>query len=87
MKKSELIQKLEDELDCITTMSQIHSDDVSWLANNIMELLEKVGMTPPPYVAVFATGKKCVHNDDFARDTILTRSWEPEENEVSHATK
>ena len=71
--------KRSDAIDIIDGILIDHNLPVlNGAAKEILAALERAGMTPPSYQAVFATGKKYVADRDFASDTFFAKGWEPE---------
>ena len=85
MKRSDMVliisEKIQKQMHLIN--SQLQREHPKMLCDNlalrVMNSIEEAGMTPPRYVAVIASGKKYVHETDFARDTALYAAWEPED--------
>lgn len=73
MKRSEAIQLLNQQRALFPP-----GQDMSSQA--IIGFLMKLGMSPPQYNAVFATGKKYNKDIDQGRDTFLAKGWEPEDD-------
>lgn len=73
MKRSEVVEKLNEQRTLFPS-----GQDMSSQA--IINFLVKLGMTPPPYEAVMATGKKYNKDTDQGRDVFIAKGWEPEDD-------
>lgn len=73
MKRSEMIEKLNEAVDAwIDEASNKNVTEV------ILAEVERLGMSPPGYEGLMATGEKFDREKHSGRDTTWRRTWEPE---------
>lgn len=77
MKRSDALRAL-----CVTLDKNGHCGcvtDTETMAGKILNALQVLGMRPPYYTTVVATGKKYDPETDQGRDVITRQEWEPED--------